>query len=162
MKEVWKDIPGYEGKYQASTLGRIRSLKFKGKKRMLIRKIIITKNGRTKIDLINNDGTRRWTNVGRLVLEAFVGKSNLTVHHIDKNPLNNRLDNLKYLSIKDNVRATECTPVKSINRETGEIKHYEALRDVKKDGFSMRNVWLNLNGKTKSSYNCWWKYEDIK
>lgn len=162
MKEVWKDIPGYEGKYQASNLGRIRTLKVHGKDKIIIRKIKITKEGRTKIDLMNKDGTRRWTNVGRLVLETFVGKSDLTVHHIDKNPLNNRLDNLKYLSIKENVRATECTPVKSTNRTTGEIKHYEALRDVKNDGYSMRNVWLNLNGKTKSSYNCWWEYESIE
>lgn len=162
MKEVWKDIPGYEGKYQASTFGRIRSLRFKSKKRILIRKIMITKEGRTKIDLINNDGTRRWTNVGRIILETFVGKSDLTVHHKDKNPLNNKLENLEYLSVKENVRATECTPVKSTNRTTGEIKHYEALRDVKNDGYSMRNVWLNLRGKTKSAYNCWWEYENIK
>lgn len=162
MKEVWKDIPGYEGKYQASNLGKIRTLKVHGKDKIIIRKIKITKEGRTKIDLMNKDGTRRWTNVGRLVLETFVGKSELTVHHKDKNPLNNKLDNLEYLSVKDNVRATECTPVKSKNRTTGEIKHYEALRDVRKDGYSMRNVWLNLKGKTKSAYNCWWEYENIE
>ena len=159
-EEIWKDVPGYEGKYQASNLGRIRTLKVHGKNKIVIRKIQYTQNGkRTKIDLMNKDGTRRWTNVGMVVAETFLGKSNLTVHHKDENPLNNRLDNLCYLSIKDNVRASECIPVKSINRTTGEIKHYEALRDVIKEGYSMRNVWMCLKGRNKSAYDCKWEYD---
>ena len=94
--EIWKDVPGYEGKYQASNLGRIRTLKVHGKDKVIIRKIQYTKNGRTKIDLMNKDETRRWTNVGRIVAETFLGKNDLTVHHKDKNPLNNRLDNYAF------------------------------------------------------------------
>jgi len=158
--EVWKDIPGYEGKYQASTLGRIRTLKVHGKDKIVIRKPQYTQNGkRKKIDLMNPDGTRTWTSVARVVAKTFLGESELTVHHIDGNPLNNKLENICYLSLKDNVRETECTPVKSINRTTGEIKHYKALRDVIKEGYSMGNVWMCLKGKVKSSYDCRWEYD---
>lgn len=117
-KESWKDIPGYEGIYQASTLGNIRTAEGKttSNKRYAVRhwkqRILKPKspksNGR-RGDLrvsLWKDGTSKDFLVARLVAMTWVqGYSNdMTVNHIDGNYLNNRIDNLEWVSMRDNIR----------------------------------------------------------
>lgn len=118
MQEIWKDIPGYEGIYQASTLGKIRS-----------------KEGKTTHS--TRHGVRRWQSriiqpkscpdqritgyrvtlfkdkigkdylVARLVCATFHGNkidTDLTVNHKDGDRLNNRIDNLEWMTRADNIR----------------------------------------------------------
>lgn len=100
MKEVWKDIPGFDGFYQVSNLGRVRSTGGwcgTAKRKPLIRSISLTKDGYEKVRLIYKeiDVTRR---IHRLVAELFVpnpdGKP--TVNHIDGNKRNNNASNLEW------------------------------------------------------------------
>ena len=109
MEEIWKDIPGYEGLYQVSNLGRVKSLP-----RVVLRRM---KNGKIHPHRIHEkllaparqyrghqqvclckEGIENHQFVHRLVLLAFVGPcpEGMEVCHNDSNPANNRLDNLRY------------------------------------------------------------------
>ena len=113
MSEVWKDIPDYEGSYQVSNMGRIRSVdrvvtfsdgrvrKYKGK----ILKPLLNDRGYERITL-SNGGRCNIKRVHRLVLETFkphVNMNDLQVNHIDGNKLNNHLTNLEWVTARDNI-----------------------------------------------------------
>ncbi len=113
--EVWKPVVGFEGVYEVSSFGRIRSL------RRTIR------HGRTKAPSIRNGvmlcfgkqssghlffqlprpgGAFQTTRVHRVVAAAFLGPCppGLQVNHIDGNPANNRIENLEYCTHAENMR----------------------------------------------------------
>lgn len=113
MNEIWKDVVGYEGYYQVSNLGRVRSLdiidingrRHKGKilKNCIIDKyygVYLCKNGERKTHLIH-----------RLVAQAFLPNPNnlKEVGHKDEknlgnsNECNNQIDNLEWTTTKDNA-----------------------------------------------------------
>lgn len=113
--EIWKDIPGYEGIYQASSLGNVRTCEGKttGNKRYGVRhwKSRILKgrgdNIRTgKRVSLWKDGNRKDHLVARLVAVTFYGEpaDGYTVNHKDGNRLNNNVENLEWLSLADNIR----------------------------------------------------------
>ena len=112
MNEIWKDIEGYEGRYQVSNLGRVRSVDhqrvvvpkntvciLKGK----ILKATKSSNGYMGVSLCN--GSRRSTaSVHRLVAKAFVSGyfDGAQVNHIDENKANNLADNLEWVTPSEN------------------------------------------------------------
>lgn len=96
MKEIWKDIEGYEGIYQVSNLGRVRSLNYRNKKSIHILKESTNKKGYKVINLIF--GRRKMYLMHRLVAEAFIPNPNnlLQVNHIDGDKTNNNINNLEW------------------------------------------------------------------
>lgn len=108
-KEIWKDIPQYEGCYQASSLGRVRSLD----------RIVVNSNGIVRslkgkvIKQSGNDGylqvalSGKTKRVHQLVAMAFLGHvpcgHKLVVDHMDDDKHNNRLDNLEVLTNRGNL-----------------------------------------------------------
>ena len=105
MSEVWKDISGYEGKYQVSNTGKVRSLDYNhtGKVREL--KLKIDKYGYACIKLFKN-GCRKYITVHRLVAAAFIKNTSNSpqVNHKDGNKLNNCVQNLEWCSNKENIQ----------------------------------------------------------
>lgn len=99
--EIWKDIKGYEGRYQVSNLGRIRRLECLGsdgrKLKELIKKPTLANNGYMMIWFNTNKKTKAFL-VHRLVAEAFIpNPNNLSqVNHKDENKINNRVENLEW------------------------------------------------------------------
>lgn len=122
--ETWKNIPGYEGLYQASSLGRIRTcenkvtsnalystrvwksriMKGRGDSCITGKRVSLWKDGKSKDYL-----------VARLVALTFLGEppKDYTVNHKDGNRLNNIVENLEWLSREDNVRHAFATGLMS-------------------------------------------------
>ena len=100
INEEWKDVVGYEGLYQVSDTGKIRSL-FRYKKEL---KPNITRNGYATVELFKNKESKRLL-IHRLVAFAFIeNQNNLPqVNHIDENKLNNHVENLEWQTAKENM-----------------------------------------------------------
>ena len=112
MTEIWKDITGYDGLYQVSNLGNVKSVekyvnvnnKFKRKIKERIIKPSIVYNGYLRVCLAK-DGVHKMHRVHRLVAETFLEniKCYEDVNHIDGDKLNNNIDNLEWCSRKQNI-----------------------------------------------------------
>lgn len=101
MTEIWKQIKGYEGKYEVSNYGKVRSLNFNNiKHKIKLLKPLNNNRGYLQVRLSN-----RWYKVHRLVAEAFIPNLNnySEVNHIDEDKCNNRVDNLEWCSRTYNV-----------------------------------------------------------
>lgn len=114
--EIWKDIPNYEGLYQASSLGRIRTVEGKTtyterhgarhwKSRIMSGRGDYRKIGK-RVSLWKNGVVKDWL-VARLVAITFLGypkNGANTVNHKNGDRLDNRLENIEWLSLADNIR----------------------------------------------------------
>lgn len=174
-KEIWKDIEGYDGKYQISNLGRIKSFK-QGKERML--KQAIDKNGYSKVVLWKNNKGKNY-NVHRLVAIAFLSNQNnhKEVNHIDGNKQNNIYSNLEFVSHGENMKHAY---IKGLNKKyfskdnchSKEVIQYNIQGQLIKTWGSTMDVYRELKldpssigkccrGKQKTAYGYKWKYKDI-
>lgn len=103
--ETWIDIAGFDGCYQVSSMGRVRSQRL-GTWRLL--RQTINARGRPKVNLYTpaEPGNAITREVHRLVLEAFVGPcpEGMEACHNDGDPLNNRADNLRWDTHAANLR----------------------------------------------------------
>lgn len=101
--EIFKDIPGYEGSYQISNLGRVKTLKFNREK---ILKPTESSRGYLRVNLCN-EGKVKAKTVHQLVAMTFLNHTpdgyKLVVDHKDNDKLNNRLSNLQLISQRENT-----------------------------------------------------------
>lgn len=109
MEEVWKDIPGFEGLYQISNLGRVRSLdRYDRLGRFHAGQIRSAKdNGCGYLTLpLKRNGVQTMVLVHRMVAMAFVPNPNgyNNVNHKDGNKQNNRADNLEWCTQSQNIK----------------------------------------------------------
>lgn len=112
-EEIWKAIPHYEGIYEVSTYGRIRTTigKTTYTKRHGVRhwkQRILKPKGETyktgyRVSLWKNGVKKDWL-VARLVGITFLGESDLTINHIDGNRFNNHIENLEWCTLAENIR----------------------------------------------------------
>lgn len=109
--EEWRDIDGYEGLYQVSKLGRVKSLErrvWNGNSYYIkpekILKNNLMKNGYCRVTL-TKDGKQEQYYIHRLVATAFLPNDDglPEVDHIDANPRNNRIDNLRWVTHLTNM-----------------------------------------------------------
>lgn len=103
--ERWTPIPGYEGIYEASSLGRIKSLaRTDGSYRKVKERILKPRLtcGYPTVTLFKLNVPINYRKVHRLVMESFIGKSHLQVDHLNGNKSDNRLENLEYVTGREN------------------------------------------------------------
>src|SRR5574344_1100472 len=100
MKEIWKNVSGYEGIYQISNFGRVRSFKFSN---VRILKNIVQSAGYLTVDLRKN-GARKSFKIHRLVALAFIENPNNlpSINHKDECKTNNSVNNLEWCTDKYN------------------------------------------------------------
>lgn len=160
MKEIWKDIEGYEGLYQVSNLGRVKRLKGKYRKSERILKQGINKQGYLLVCLCK-DNTHKMGRVHRLVAQAFIPNSENKpqVNHIDEDKTNNNVDNIEWMTAKENnnhgsrnVRSaiSKGTKIKAIDIATGECNEYYSIHECARElGLSHSNILKYLKGKLR-------------
>lgn len=149
--EIWKDIPQYPG-YQVSNEGQIKSFKQSKEGRILKPKI---SGGYAGIDF-RKDGRTCFGLVHRIVLSVFSpieGWEKMTVNHIDGNPLNNRLENLEWMTQSENtkysreiLRTGNATQQVHVIKLSGEELYYDTVTKAAKDlGVAKGTIsrWVN-------------------
>ena len=141
MQETWKDIKGYEEKYQISNLGNVKSLNYNQTHIEKLLKPFENTNGYYQIDLWKNNKGKTFL-VHRLVAEAFIPNSKRLplINHKDENPKNDTVTNLEWCDAKYNcnygnrnkklyhsVMCIELNKIfKSINEASKELKIQQA------------------------------------
>ena len=165
--ETWKAIAGYEGLYEVSDQGRVKSLKF-GKEKIL--KPHKNTVGYLGVDL-RKDGHGKYLLVHRLVAEAFIPNPNnlKTVNHKDEVKTNNVASNLEWMSLKDNLnygthnkRSAEkrSKPVLMFDNKTGKLmKTFPSTMEAwRVTGIANSSISACCLGKLKSAGGYIWKY----
>ena len=181
MKEVWKDVVGWEGIYQVSNMGRVKSLprvfmKKDGKLQPVkgtILKQVKNKKGYLHVCL-SVEGFCVHRSVHQLVAMAFVdNKNNYTqINHRDENPANNRFDNLEWCSSKYNLNygcrnkkasISRSTPVNQYSLDGKYIRTFygtrEAGRQIGRGATASANIAACCRGERNNAYGYLWKYQ---
>lgn len=175
MMEIWKDIKDYEGLYQVSSYGRVRSLGNGGThKTSRILKSAKNTWGYLRVQLWKN-GKGKSCFVHRLVAETFLPNPlNLPqVNHKDENPSNNNVSNLEFCDQKYNINygnrnkkvSNKMTngklskPVLQFSKTGDFIREWSSTRECERNGFDNSAVGRCCNGKQKSHKGYKWKYK---
>ena len=158
MKEIWKDIKGYENYYMVSNTGKVKSLKrvikHGGSKTKTLPETILKPNkvnfGYLQVTL-NKNGKRKCRYIHNLVMETFVGPKKLgyEVNHKNENKEDNSLENLEYLTCKENnnygtriqryieksKNGKRSKKIKGTHIITGEVIYFPSISEARRQGY---------------------------
>lgn len=183
--EEWRDIEGYDGLYQVSNLGRVKSLKW-NKERIL--KLRLDSNGYLTVGLCK-DGKLTTKIVHRLVAEAFIDNpENLPeVDHLSTVRTDNRVSNLSWCTRTENRRNpksiehySECKkgekapmygkfgkehncskPILQYSLDGELVGEWDCGMDVQRElGIKQQNISNCCRGKLKTAYGFIWRYKN--
>ena len=181
-KRIWKDIPGYEGLYQVSNTGQVRSLGNNKSKKTKILKTMADTKGYKRLTLYKNSKKKTYK-VHRLVAQAFIPNPNdlPEVNHKDENKANNAVWNLEWCTheynmnfgtVKERVSKTKrnkkhckAKPILMYTLDGQFIKRFDSIADANeflgKDRHKSNNISACLRGckGQKTAYGYIWKYE---
>lgn len=175
MEEIWKDVVGFEGLYQVSNFGNVKSLNYRrhGFPKNLTPKV--NNSGRLWVELANC-GNKKQFLVHRLVANAFIPNPNgfKEINHKDENPRNNNAENLEWCSRKYNVSYYYKRHPHGSDNRVGSLKELK-INQISKDGIIL-NRWNNsreiyiktgmsdwsisecCRGNRKTAYGYIWQY----
>lgn len=174
--ETWKQVLNYEDLYLVSNYGNVMSLKSRHGKSILLKKCN-DKSGYEIVTLCKN-GEHKTKSVHRLVMTAFYGNNKLQVNHIDGNKKNNKLENLEFVTAKQNILHAKVNGFVNYNttkiaeskrklvlminpNDMSILKIYESCHDAaKQTGYNRGNISTACRLRNKLAYGKLWKYAD--
>lgn len=174
-KEIWKDIPNYEGLYQVSNLGRIKSLEridaLGNRRKEKILKPQISNNGYYRVQLCKNSKVRFYL-VHRLVWIAFNGQisESIQVNHINEIKTDNRLENLNLMTCKENINYGSRN--ERVSKKLSKVvlqftldnilikEYHNTMQVARENGFNQGHISDCCNGKRKTAHGFKWKYKN--
>lgn len=156
--EIFKDIKDYEGLYEISNYGNIRSYKTK---RVLKGSHVGKTNKRNRIPYkyhgLFKQGKRKFYLTHRLVAEAFIDnpKKLSQINHINKNVQDNRVENLEWISNKENTRHAHKSKILQL-KDGVIVKEWQGLYEIGDAGFNKPHISTSIKNKTLA-YGYKWK-----
>lgn len=167
MKEIWKTIKGFP-KYEISTLGRVKSYK-RHANGVFLKPRIHTGGYRT---IVLYDPKPRYKFIHRLVCEAFLSNplNKPQVNHKDEDKSNNNLDNLEWVTHKENsnhgtsiqrIAEKLSKPVRQLDMDGNLIKIWKSTKEVGRNGYHQSNVCQCCLGNPnyKNPHGFKWEYQ---
>ena len=168
IKEEWKDIQGYEGLYQVSNKGQVKSTR-----NNIILKPMISDKGYYHVDLYNKDN-RKSCKVHRLVAQAFIPNPNNypVINHKDENTINNQVSNLEWCTAQynhdygtRNERAIKhmaeaiSIPIVQLSLNYELIKYWKSASSVNIQEIEHQHIAECCSGKIRTYKNYRWLYK---
>jgi len=180
MTEVWKDIQGYEGIYQVSNLGNVRSLdrieKWYGSERPRKGRVMATKLDKNCYLVVGlrNGTCQKLKRVHRLVAEAFIPNPNNLpeVNHKDENKANNAVSNLEWCNTNYNVRygtgierrsRQKRKKVIQCDLNCAKIREFDSITEAAKSiNKGTSRISACCKGIRKTAYGYIWRYKEAE
>lgn len=174
--EIWIDIKGYEGLYQVSNFGNVRSLNYHRTGHTRVLSPVENGLGYLKVCLCKN-GKGKTFRIHRLVAEAFLPNwcEGQQVNHIDEDKTNNHVNNLEWCDIKYNINhgtRNERVAEKNTNGKLSKIvlqftkngelvREWPSTQEAERKGFNHGHIVSCCSGKLKSYKGYIWKYKEV-
>lgn len=171
--EIWKDVVGYEGRYQVSSMGRVKSLERKDRLGRTVKERIlkpgVVGSGYLMISLYAG-GKQKMFFVHRLVCQALHENpdNKPQVNHINEDKADNRACNLEWSTAKENnnhgthnerVAKARSKPVGQYTRYGDLVKVWPSTQEAERQaGFNQGNISEVANGNRKTACGFIWKY----
>ena len=149
-----RDVKNYEGLYAVTSCGKVWSYK---RKKFLVPRA--NSKGYLRVKLCK-DGQKKWYRVHRLVAEAYIpNPDNLPqVDHIDENKTHNYVNNLQWITNRNNCRKSNNKPILQYTFDGEFVREWECAADV---GSQIRKGINDcLKGRRKAAYGFIWKYKE--
>lgn len=172
--EEWRDIKGYEGLYQVSNEGRVKSLprtwmcgrygtvRHNDEKMM---KLCDNGEGYLRVNLSKN-GKTKWYLVHRLVGEMFIpNPHNLPeINHKNECTTENSVENLEWCgrlyNINYGTRITKMSkPVEAVDDNGNIVYSFDSMREARRNGFADANILACIKGIFEKAYKLKWRYK---
>lgn len=177
-EEIWKPIPGYKELYEVSSEGRVKRLEYvivdkigrKYHRKEQILKGISNSNGYLQVHLHDNKGKRKFLPVHRLVAKTFISnpEDKPQVNHKDEDKTNNCVDNLEWVTIKENanygtrnerIAKAQSKFVAQYSKDGEFIKVWQSANEAGRQlGAGQSNISRVARGERKTCYGFIWKY----
>ena len=180
LTEEWRPIPGFPD-YEVSNMGNVRSIDryrpyshgVRFVKGIILKPYVNHKRGGYAYVSLSDRSKHYDFKVHRLVAEAFIPNPEMkpAVNHIDCNPLNNTVDNLEWVTCKENSEWTvkcgrQARPgekaIIATDPKTGKSYRFKSTKEAERQGHTRAAIWRAITGEYKHHHGLTWKYANAE